>query len=225
MPPVTLLDRRRADRDTTAGDDTFVYVTADDPLAEPLLTELAREYDSRYGTFFGESASVELHRYPAESFALPHGAFVLLLRGGVPIAGGAFKRFDARTSELKRIWTAATHRRQGLARLVVAELEQESRRRGYDRAFLTTGPRQPEAKELYLRTGYTPLFDPALPPEAVVIHAFAKSLDGAALDVPGITAAHHTALAGHRAANPGFGSPGAAAPAAAGGEDDHDRHR
>jgi len=190
---VTLLDRAQSGGASTVTD-TFVYVTADDPLAEPLLTELAAEYDSRYGTFFGESASVEISRYPVEAFAAPHGAFVLLLRAGVPIAGGAFKRFDEHTSELKRIWTAATHRRQGLARLVVEELENESRRRGYDRVFLTTGPRQPEAKNLYLRTGYTPLFDPALSPEEIIIHAFAKSLDAAPLDVAQITAAHLAAL-------------------------------
>ena len=200
---MTLLDPGR----TASTDDTFVYVGADDPLAEPLLVELAQEYDARYGTFFGESASVEIRRYPAEAFAAPSGAFVVLLRGGVPIAGGAFKRFDERTSELKRIWTSAAHRRQGLARLVVAELEHESRRRGYDRVFLTTGPRQPEAKDLYLRTGYTPLFDPSRSPEEIIIHAFAKSLDDSPLDVPGITAAHEAALAEHRAANPGFAIP------------------
>ena len=200
---MTLLDRG----ETATTDDTFVYVGANDPLAEPLLIELAEEYDTRYGTFFGESASVELRRYPAEAFAAPSGAFVVLLRHGVPIAGGAFKRFDERTSELKRIWTSAAHRRQGLARLVVAELEHESRRRGYDRVFLTTGPRQPEAKDLYLRTGYTPLFDPSRSPEEIIIHAFAKSLDDSPLDVPGITAAHEAALAEHRAANPGFAIP------------------
>ena len=200
---MTLLDRGA----TATTDDTFVYVGANDPLAEPLLIELAEEYDTRYGTFFGESASVELRRYPAEAFAAPSGAFVVLLRHGVPIAGGAFKRFDERTSELKRIWTSAAHRRQGLARLVVAELEHESRRRGYDRVFLTTGPRQPEAKDLYLRTGYTPLFDPSRSPEEIIIHAFAKSLDDSPLDVPGITAAHEAALAEHRAANPGFAIP------------------
>ncbi|ANP73141.1 GNAT family N-acetyltransferase [Cryobacterium arcticum] len=200
---MTLLDRG----DTATTDDTFVYVGANDPLAQPVLTELAREYDERYGSFFGESASVEIHRYPAELFAAPSGAFVVLLRDGVPIAGGAFKRFDERTSELKRIWTSAEHRRQGLARRVVAELEDESRRRGYDRVFLTTGPRQPEAKELYLRTGYTPLFDPSKSPEEVIIHAFAKSLESSPLDVPGITAAHEAALAEHRAADPGFAIP------------------
>ena len=29
--------------------------------------------------------------------------------------------------------------------------------------YLTTGPRQPEARDLYLAAGWTPLFDPAVP--------------------------------------------------------------
>lgn len=197
---MTLLDRET--RSQTAGPeprpsaagDVFVYVAADDALAQPLLTDLAHEYESRYGLFFGESASVEISRYPVEAFAAPHGAFVVLVRDGIPIAGGAFKRFDDRTAEFKRIWTSAEHRRQGLARLVVVELEAESRRRGYDRVYLTTGPRQPEAQQLYLNTGYTPLFDPALSPEEVIIHAFAKSLDDTPLDVAEITAAHADSL-------------------------------
>ena len=40
----------------------------------------------------------------------------------------------------------------------------------------TTGPRQPEAVALYLASGYTPRFDPALPAEQIGIHAFDKSL-------------------------------------------------
>ena len=126
---------------------------------------------------------------------------MLLLRGGVPIAGGAYKRFDENTAELKRIWTSSAHRRQGLARRVVAELEAEARRRGYTRAYLTTGPRQPEAKNLYFETGYTPLFDVALDPEEVIVHGFAKSLDGAPLDVAGITRAHDASLGQRRSSS------------------------
>jgi GNAT superfamily N-acetyltransferase len=156
--------------------DEFRYVLATDELAQPLLAELGIEYDTRYGSFFGEPASAELNRYPASAFAAPDGAFVVLLRDGQPVAGGAFKRFDEHTAELKRIWTAQGHRRQGLGRVVVAELEAEAGRRGYRRVYLTTGPRQPEAKNLYLATGYTALFDLAAPPETVGIHAFEKTL-------------------------------------------------
>lgn len=52
----------------------------------------------------------------------------------------------------------------GLARRVLAELEAAAAAAGYRRIHLTTGPRQPEAKGLYLATGYTPLFDPAADP-------------------------------------------------------------
>lgn len=157
--------------------DEFRYVAATDPLARPLLAELEYEYDTRYGDFFGERASTELTRYPAELFSAAHGgAFVLLVRQGTPIAGGAFKRYDESTAELKRIWTSSAHRRQGLARRVVAELESEAVRQGYTRVYLTTGPRQPEAKALYLAAGYRPLYDPALSPEEVGIHPFEKTL-------------------------------------------------
>lgn len=157
--------------------DEFRYIAATDELARPLLAELELEYDTRYGDFFGERASTELTRYPAAEFAAPHGAFVVLLRNGSPIAGGAFKRVDDETAELKRIWTSAAHRREGLGRRVVAELEAEALRRGYSRVYLTTGPRQPEAKGLYLAAGYTPLFDTTAPSEDVGIHPFEKRLD------------------------------------------------
>ncbi|MGH1550714.1 hypothetical protein ACRAWB_16625 [Leifsonia poae] len=70
---------------TNVDADEFRYVEATDPLARPLLDELEYEYDTRYGDFFGERASTELSRYPAELFAPAQGgAFVLLLRAGSP---------------------------------------------------------------------------------------------------------------------------------------------
>ncbi|WP_369216124.1 GNAT family N-acetyltransferase, partial [Streptomyces flavofungini] len=143
---------------------TVVQVTLADPRVEPLLRELGEEYSARYG----RDAHAEIARYPAEEFTAPHGGVLLLLiEGGEPVAGGAFRRYDADTAELKRIWTHSAHRRRGLARRVVAELEREAVTRGYRRVHLTTGPRQPEARGLYLVTGYTPLFDLAADPETI----------------------------------------------------------
>lgn len=152
------------------------FVRADDELARPLIADLEREYDGRYGEYFGEPASVELQRYPASEFAPPHGAFLLVLEDGEPVAGGAFKRYDDRTAELKRVWTHPEHRGRGLGTRVVAELEAAARHLGYTRVHLTTGFRQPEAVALYLASGYTPRFDPSLPAEEIGIHAFDKSL-------------------------------------------------
>ncbi|RKN03221.1 GNAT family N-acetyltransferase [Streptomyces radicis] len=143
-----------------------------DPLTEPLRRELEREYTERYGI----DASGEMARYPDAEFAPPHGLLLLLLQDGAPVAGGAYRRFDADTAELKRIWTRSGFRRRGLARRVVAELERAAAARGYRRVYLTTGPRQPEARGLYLASGYTPLFDTAPDPETIGPLPFEKRL-------------------------------------------------
>jgi hypothetical protein len=72
---------------------------------------------------------------------------------------------------------------------VLTLLEGRAAQQGYRRMFLTTGPRQPEARDLYLAAGWTPLFDPAAPrptetaqlralPIAERLYAFEKSLPG-----------------------------------------------
>ena len=92
--------------------DTFLYTRPDDPRAQPLVDALTWEYESRYGNLFDEEGvPPEMQRYPPSDFAPPHGNFVLLMRDGVAIGGGAFKRFDADTAEFKRIWTRADLRR------------------------------------------------------------------------------------------------------------------
>jgi len=171
-----------------------------DPLVGPLLDGLAHEYGTRYaGVLSPAELRGELEHHGDEEFAPPHGALVVVLEDGAPVAGGAFRRRsepehgdaarlvdpaarDAQgapavpTAELKRIWTDAAHRRRGLARAVLAELEARAAAAGYPRVYLTTGPKQPEAVALYLAAGYTPLFEPAEYPGDLVPHAFEKWL-------------------------------------------------
>jgi GNAT superfamily N-acetyltransferase len=152
----------------------FRRVSVDDVEASPLLADLLAEYSLRYPAH----AHDEMSRYPAQEFAAPHGSFLIVLENGVSVAGGAFRRYGPDTAELKRIWTAASHRRRGLARLVLAELEREAAGRGYTRLYLTTGPRQPEACALYLTSGYVPLFDVDADPETIGALPFEKQLAG-----------------------------------------------
>lgn len=160
-----------------------VDVHLSDPRVEPMLEELAHEYSTRYHESLSEDEiRQEMVQYPAEEFVAPVGGLVLLLANGTPIAGGAFRariepelgdpefgqfpQFsrDAQaipavpTAELKRIWTHHGYRRQGLGQRILDELEARIRRQGYQRIYLTTGPKQPEAEGLYIRTGYTPLY-------------------------------------------------------------------
>jgi len=157
----------------------FVAVGQEDPLAEPLLAELAVEYAGRYGAT-EQAVSKWLRGYPAEEFAPPSGGLLIGLLDGHPVTGGAFRRFDDTTAELKRIWTDSRYRRRGHARALLVELEREIAARDYQRVYLTTGDRQPEAEALYLSSGYTRLAEP-LPAEGEVYPmAFAKSLQKAA---------------------------------------------
>ncbi|MEU6382663.1 GNAT family N-acetyltransferase [Streptomyces bauhiniae] len=125
-------------------------VPADDRMAAPLHAALTEEYLARYGS----SAYDEMSRVPHHEFASPHGGFLVLTLDDETVAGGGFRRRDAETAELKRMWTHPRRRRLGLARRTLAELEQAARRVGYRRLCLVTGPRQPEASALYDSAGY-----------------------------------------------------------------------
>ncbi|MEV8094153.1 GNAT family N-acetyltransferase [Kitasatospora sp. NPDC085879] len=145
----------------------------DDRLAEPLVRELTHEYVTRYGP----GGHTEMARYTPEEFAPPGGLLLLLLEHGEPVAGGAYRRHtDPGTAEVKRMWTHSAHRRRGLARRVLTELEQAAAAEGHRRIFLTTGSRQPEARQLYMAAGYTPLFDLDAPPGALHPLPFEKHL-------------------------------------------------
>jgi GNAT superfamily N-acetyltransferase len=161
--------------DTTMDVLEFVAVHQNDPLARAQFEGLASEYSNRYG---GSAAHRyrELLAYPATEFQPPAGALIVALSNGVPVAGGALRRYDSKTAELKRIWTASGHRRRGYGKLVVAELERIALQRRYTRVHLTTGWRQPEAVALYLAAGYTPLYDPLVPSPEIGPHPFEKQL-------------------------------------------------
>lgn len=78
---------------------SVLSLAMDDPRVRPLLDELAVEYDTRYGDLFSsKGASEELSRYPAEEFAAPHGALIIIQEDGESVAGGAFRRYDADTA-------------------------------------------------------------------------------------------------------------------------------
>ncbi|WP_292986228.1 GNAT family N-acetyltransferase [Pantoea sp.] len=134
---------------------TFREVSPDAPELQPILSGLFGEYSARYGDYFARHKEQEL----TEWYLPPQGLFIVLERDDEIIAMGAYKPYDSQTAELKRIWTRSDLRRQGLALVVLQALEQRALKAGYQRLFLTTGFRQPEAVRLYTGHGYQPQFD------------------------------------------------------------------
>ena len=146
----------------------------EDPEAAPLLADLVVEYSTRYGR---TNENTQLTEVPPSDFHSERGgAFVLLRHRGETVAGGAIRRYDAETAEVKRMWTSHVHRRQGLGRRVLAELETAAADLGYRRLYLTTGPRQPEAAALYLSVGFEAQFDTESDPESIGPLPFTKDL-------------------------------------------------
>ncbi|MGY5957047.1 GNAT family N-acetyltransferase [Kosakonia sp. BK9b] len=139
----------------------FRDVSPDAPELQPILQGLFADYAARYGDYFSRHAEVEL----TEWYLAPQGLFIVLERDGEIIATGAYKPFDDKTAEIKRIWTHPSLRQQGLAARIVRELERRAQRAGYSQLYLTTGFRQPEAVRLYLSQGYQPQFDIHRDPE------------------------------------------------------------
>jgi len=71
-----------------------------------------------------------------------------------PVACGAIREFDKDSMEVKRMYTLPSHRGKGIAKLVLQELERWTLELGYAKCILETGKRQPEAIQLYEKSGY-----------------------------------------------------------------------
>ena len=76
---------------------------------------------------------------------------------GTALGCGALRVLGDGVAEVKRMYVAPSARGRGIARAVLAGLEDAARDRGWTTLRLETGPRQPEAIALYTRAGYRPI--------------------------------------------------------------------
>lgn len=130
----------------------------DHPDAVPL-----RAAAQRYmAEIYGEPDQTPLER---DQFTGDRGGFVIGYLGGRPVAtaGWRFSPYPVagavRPAELKRVYVADDARRGGVARALVAHIEDEARRRGADWLVLETGAPQVAAIALYRRIGYVDIPD------------------------------------------------------------------
>ena len=79
---------------------------------------------------------------------------VIIYEDNVPVACGAFKEYDSKTVELKRIFVIKENRQKGLSKIMIGELEKSAREKGYKYSLLETGIKQHEAINLYKKNGY-----------------------------------------------------------------------
>ncbi|GAA2328501.1 GNAT family N-acetyltransferase [Streptomyces cuspidosporus] len=129
----------------------------DHPDAVKLNDEVQAEYVERYGE--GDLTVMD----PAH-FDPPHGLYLLAYDAqGRPVASGGWRSrerdeegYSDGDAEIKRMFVVREARGQGLARRILAALEDSARAAGRVRMVLETGTEQPEAMALYTSSGYVP---------------------------------------------------------------------
>lgn len=72
----------------------------------------------------------------------------------IPVACGAFKAFDDKSVEIKRMFTARKYRGKQLATKILTELEIWAAELGFKSCILETGKRQIEAVNFYKKNNY-----------------------------------------------------------------------
>ncbi|WP_075734616.1 GNAT family N-acetyltransferase [Streptomyces acidiscabies] len=130
----------------------------DHPDAVKLNDEVQAEYHERYGD--GGDAT---HLDPAD-FQPPRGLYLIAYDDSDrPVATGGWRSQDENDegysdgdAELKRMFVIREMRGLGLARRILATLEDDARAAGRTRMVLETGTEQPEAIALYISSGYEP---------------------------------------------------------------------
>ncbi|MCI3931244.1 GNAT family N-acetyltransferase [Streptomyces sp. AN091965] len=131
-------------------------VAFDHPDAVKLNDRVQAEYAERYGdegdvtpldpTMFRPPRGLYLIAYDAADAPVATGGWRVMDENGEGYADG-----DA---EIKRMYVVPEARGLGLARRILAALEEDARAAGRARMVLETGTKQPEAIALYASSGY-----------------------------------------------------------------------
>jgi drug/metabolite transporter (DMT)-like permease/GNAT superfamily N-acetyltransferase len=95
----------------------------------------------------------------AEEYVEPGGTFLVVYDDGRAIACGGIRALPDGTAELKRMYVVPDARGRGVARQLLARLEDEARRLGYHRLRLDTASQLNEAQALYRSSGYREIDD------------------------------------------------------------------
>ncbi|MDQ1046219.1 GNAT family N-acetyltransferase [Streptomyces sp. V4I2] len=133
-------------------------VPFDHPDAVKLNDQVQAEYHLRYGDG-GDATPLD----PSD-FDPPNGIYLIAYdEDGTPVATGGWRCQDTNgegnldgDAEVKRMYVIDAMRGRGLARRMLAALEEDARAAGRRRMVLETGTEQPEAIALYTSSGYEP---------------------------------------------------------------------
>jgi GNAT superfamily N-acetyltransferase len=122
-----------------------------EPATSPAATALFAGLNAEIGQRYPGAPPTGMD---AAAFVAAGGVLAIGSIGDEPACCGGFRRHDGDTAEIERMYVAPAWRRRGFSRCLLAFIETQAARRGFARAVLETGTRQPEAIALYTACGW-----------------------------------------------------------------------
>ena len=118
-------------------------------LAQAMAAEIAVLYDGL------DQNGADMPKAGPAELGPPGGGFWVGYVGGSPACCGGLKQLpDPGACEIKKMYVVPALRGRGVARRVLAFLEDEARTRGYRVARLDSGHHQHDALHIYASSGY-----------------------------------------------------------------------
>ncbi len=126
---------------------TIKRTTSDDADFQQLVVHLDKYLsiiDGEEHTFYAQYNKIDKLRNA-----------VVCYEENIPVGCGAFKAYDTKSVEIKRMFVQPESRGKGIAGLILKELENWAAELNYKEAILETGKKQTDAVHLYQKSGYT----------------------------------------------------------------------
>ena len=120
------------------------------PDARACLDAYAADIAARFPEGYDRAALVQPHEVSGDT-----GAFLVASEEGRPVGCGALRRLEPCAGEIRHVWVHRDARRLGLARRLLAGLERQAVKRGYEVVHLDTHASLSEAQAMYRACGYT----------------------------------------------------------------------
>ncbi|WP_333696174.1 GNAT family N-acetyltransferase [Flavobacterium sp.] len=126
---------------------TIIKTNSENKAFQQLVIELDKELAIRDGdehAFYDQFNKITTIKH-----------VIVVFEKEIAVGCGALKEYDANTMEIKRMYVPIHKRGQGIASMVLQELERWAKELGYSKCILETGVNQPEAIGLYKKNRYT----------------------------------------------------------------------
>lgn len=117
------------------------------PDFQSLVHELDKDLAIRDGdehAFFAQFNKIQNIKYVLVAY-----------EGDIPVGCGAIKEYEKNVMEVKRMFVSPDKRGNGIASMILKELERWAGELQFNRCILETGRKQPEAIALYKKNHYS----------------------------------------------------------------------